>query len=285
VGRGKAELAASHLRALNPQISVQVHPVRLTAANGAALLEDYELIIDCSDNFSTKFLINDLCVRLGKPAILSSVYQYEGQLQVLRPDRAGVCLRCIWPEATRDGLVGNCAEAGVLGPVPGVFGSLQALEALKLLLDLPGQLRDELLVLDLGQLSVTRVRARRAAACRNGACARLAQGVQSAAPDPRELERRFEDIADAERAGFAIIDVREPREVAAAPAPGAHVRTIPLQQLLANAGQLERTGRYLLLCASGRRSLAAAEELRARGFDAVFSLRGGLAGLEHRLPA
>ena len=99
-----------------------------------------------------------------KPAILSSIYQYEGQLQVIRPDSHGACLRCIWPEATRDGLVGNCAEAGVLGPVPGVFGSLQALEALKILLGLPGQLGDELLVMDLLTLQVSRMRARRACA-------------------------------------------------------------------------------------------------------------------------
>ncbi len=110
-------------------------------------------------------MLNDTCVRLRKPVIFSSVYQYEGQLQVVRPERGGACLRCVWPEATRDGLVGNCAEAGVLGPVPGTFGSLQALEALKLLLDLPGQLAEELLVIDLLTLSVTRVRTRRAPDC------------------------------------------------------------------------------------------------------------------------
>ena len=120
------------------------------------LLAAWDLVIDCSDNFSTKFLLNDACVRARKPAILSSIHQFEGQLQVIRPDSHGACLRCIWPEATRDGLVGNCAEAGVLGPVPGVFGSLQALEALKILLGLPGQLGDELLVMDLLTLHISR---------------------------------------------------------------------------------------------------------------------------------
>ena len=98
--------------------------------NGCAA--GYDLILDCSDNFTTKFLLNDLALRTGKPVLFASVYQYEGQLQLVRGDDATACLRCVWPEATRDGLVGNCAEAGVLGPVPGVFGSLQALEALKL---------------------------------------------------------------------------------------------------------------------------------------------------------
>ena len=165
VGQAQGELAAARLRALNPEVEVQAHALRLDAANAAGIVAPDSLVIDCTDNFTTKFLLNDACVRLRKPAIFSSIYQYEGQLQVVRPERDGACLRCVWPEATRDGLVGNCAEAGVLGPVPGVFGSLQALEALKILLDLPGQLGDELLVMDLLTLPITRVRARRAADC------------------------------------------------------------------------------------------------------------------------
>ena len=127
-GQPKATLAAARVRALNPAVEAIAHAQRLDAANGRALLEGADLVIDCTDNFSTKFLLNDLAQQLRVPAVLASVYQYEGQLQVLRPDRDGACLRCVWPEATRDGLVGNCAEAGVLGPVPGVFGALQALE-------------------------------------------------------------------------------------------------------------------------------------------------------------
>ncbi len=120
-------------------------------------------------------------MRLRKPVIFSSVYQFEGQLQVVRPDRDGACLRCVWPEATRDGLVGNCAEAGVLGPVPGVFGSLQALEALKTLLDLPGQLGNELLVLDLLTMSTSRVRIKRAATCPDHASSRVVRALDTTA--------------------------------------------------------------------------------------------------------
>ncbi len=295
-GRPKAELAAERLRALNPDVDIQRHPVRLDAANGAALIEAYQLVIDCTDNFSTKFLLNDLCVRLGKPVILSSVYQFEGQLQVVRPDRSGACLRCIWPEATRDGLVGNCAEAGVLGPVPGIFGSLQALEALRILLDLPGQLGDELLVLDLTSLTVSRVRAQRAKDCRRGPCVR--QGTAPPARTPAAaaavaaastgLELGFHDLSDALRQDFTVIDVREPREVAEQPAPAARVRNIPLHALLEMAlgraprgeAPLEPGAKYLLVCASGKRSLAGAQELRARGFESVYSLAGGVAALE-----
>jgi sulfur-carrier protein adenylyltransferase/sulfurtransferase len=288
VGQPKAALAAERLTALNPEVQIDVHPVRLDAANGAALIEPCDLVIDCSDNFATKFLLNDLCMGLGKPVILSSVYQLEGQLQVVRPDRAGACLRCIWPEATRDGIVGNCAEAGVLGPVPGVFGSLQALEALKVLLDLPGQLGDELLVIDLSSHAVSRVRARRASECRDGRCARLDLPAATRAEAPAELS--FDDLAEALRQDFVVIDVREPREVADSPAPVERVLQIPLHSLLEIAlraaphdGSLDRSARYLLVCASGKRSLAATQELRARGFRSAYSLRGGLAALERSL--
>ena len=284
VGRPKAELAAERLRALNPHVDVRAAAVRLDAASGAALIAPYDLVIDCTDNFSTKFLLNDLCVRLGKPVILSSVYQYEGQLQVVRPERRGVCLRCIWPEATRDGLVGNCAEAGVLGPVPGVFGSLQALEALKILLDLPGQLGDELLVVDLTTLAVSRVRARRATPCLAGPCVRLSLGGVPA-QQPGSIEVAMASLEEALENGFRLIDVREPHEVAALPAPVARITHLPLADLLHGNSSLDPAAKYLLLCATGRRSLAAAQELRARGFGSAYSLARGLAGLDARSPA
>jgi molybdopterin/thiamine biosynthesis adenylyltransferase/molybdopterin synthase catalytic subunit/rhodanese-related sulfurtransferase len=279
VGRPKAELAAARLAALNPDVDLQVHMLRLDADNAPGLVSQFDLVIDCTDNFGTKFMLNDVCVRLGKPAVFSSVYQYEGQLQVIRPDRRGACLRCVWPEATRDGLVGNCSEAGVLGPVPGVFGSLQALEALKLLLDLPGQLGDELLVIDLTTLSVSRVRTRRAAPCQPGDCMRIPAAAREA--DPATLELDFESLEAARAQGFDVIDIREAREVAANPLSPVHARHTPMGVLLHGDAVLAPTGRYLLVCASGRRSLAAAQVLRARGLS-VFSLRGGVSALSHR---
>jgi molybdopterin/thiamine biosynthesis adenylyltransferase/molybdopterin synthase catalytic subunit/rhodanese-related sulfurtransferase len=279
VGRPKAELAAARLRALNPDVDLQVHTLRLNVDNAPELVAQFDLVIDCTDNFGTKFMLNDVCVRLGKPAVFSSVYQYEGQLQVIRPDRHGACLRCVWPEATRDGLVGNCSEAGVLGPVPGVFGSLQALEALKLLLDLPGQLGDELLVIDLTTLSVSRVRTRRAAPCQPGECKRIPAAAPEA--DPATLELDFDSLESARAQGFDVIDIREAREVAANPLSSAPARHTPMGVLLHGDTALDPAARYLLVCASGRRSLAAAQELRARGLSA-FSLRGGVTALSHR---
>jgi molybdopterin/thiamine biosynthesis adenylyltransferase/rhodanese-related sulfurtransferase len=280
VGQLKAELAAARVLALNPDVDVRIHAVRLDPGNAAEIVGQYDLVIDCTDNFSTKFLLNDICVQKRVPVIFSSVYQYEGQLQVVRPDRDGACLRCVWPEATRDGIVGNCAEAGVLGPVPGTFGSLQAFEALKLLLDLPGQLGQELLVLDLLTMSISRVRTKRAATCPDHARPAQAQ-TASAAP----LEVDFQTLDEARTAGFDIVDIREPQELAEIPTPGKNARHIPMAQLLHGTPPFTPQGKTLLVCASGRRSLAAAQELRAQGQQQIYSLKGGVTKLIRGVPA
>jgi len=275
VGKPKAELAADRVRALNPDVDVRSYTYRLASENASDLIGQYDLVIDCTDNFSTKFLLNDCCVQLGKPVVFASVYQYEGQLQIVRPGSA--CLRCVWPEATRDGIVGNCAEAGVLGPVPGVFGGLQAFEAMKLLLDLPGQLSGELLVLDLLTLSISRVRTKRATSCPGHAA------LRAMLPESTGLEVGFDSLDHAYDAGFDIVDVREPHELQELPTPASQSRNIPLAQLLYGEPAFKPVRRTLLVCATGRRSLAAAQQLRERGLADVFSLRGGVQALETRL--
>jgi molybdopterin/thiamine biosynthesis adenylyltransferase/molybdopterin synthase catalytic subunit/rhodanese-related sulfurtransferase len=284
VGKLKAELAAARVRALNPDVDVHTYPVRMDVTTAPDIIGQYDLVIDCTDNFSTKFLLNDICVQKRVPVIFSSVYQYEGQIQVVRPDRDGACLRCVWPEATRDGIVGNCAEAGVLGPVPGTFGSLQAFEALKLLLDLPGQLGQELLVLDLLTMSISRVRTKRAATCPDHALLALAQAQAHAhstdAPTPPELD--FDSLEDARTAGYDIVDIREPSEIVEIPTPTEHARHIPMAQLLHGTPAFAPKDKTLLVCASGRRSLAATQELRSRGLNTIYSLRGGVTKILRR---
>ena len=275
VGRPKVELAAQRLRALNPEVHLNLHALRLDARTAPGIVTAYDLVIDCTDSIASKLVLNDVCVRLGKPIVFASVYQYEGQLQVVRPG-GGACLRCVWPEAARDGLIGNCAEAGVLGPVPGTFGTLQALEALKLLLDLPGQLGDELLVLDLLTLSVTRVRARRAPDCPQHAVRSAAQPGDGGNDHSVDLE--FDSLQSALEAGFEVIDIRESAEAAGQPAPCPRVRCIPMAELL-YGGTEPLARKCLLVCATGVRSRAAARELRSRGVADVFSLRGGLTAL------
>src|SRR5271163_1536959 len=148
VGRQKTELALAAVQRINPAVQVGLHSMRLDANNALTLIGAYDVVVDCSDNFRTKYLINDAAVLARRPAVFASVYQYEGQLQVYKPETEYACLRCLWPVATIDGVVGNCAEAGVLGPVPGAFGCLQALLTIKLLLGIPGQLDGELLLMD-----------------------------------------------------------------------------------------------------------------------------------------
>jgi molybdopterin/thiamine biosynthesis adenylyltransferase/molybdopterin synthase catalytic subunit/rhodanese-related sulfurtransferase len=272
VGKPKATLAAERLRALNPEVNARAHIEKFTAANALQLLADYDLVIECSDNFATKFLTNDAALAARKPAIFASVYQYEGQLQVYRGADDSACLRCIWPEATRDGLVGNCAEAGVLGPVPGVFGTLQALEAMKLILGLPG-LTNELLLLDLLALEQRKLRTSRRAECNHSP-----QIVQR--PQSEDIEVSFSDLAPAVAAGFKIVDVREANEVNEEPIPGPSLH-IPLATLLASPDTLDRSERYLVVCARGGRSRAATEHLREHGFKA-YSLKGGVAAIAAR---
>jgi adenylyltransferase/sulfurtransferase len=312
VGKLKAELAADRVRALNPDVDVRAYAIRLVALNAPDLIAQHDLVIDCTDNFATKFLLNDYCVQLGKPVVFASVYQYEGQLQIVRPGSA--CLRCVWPEATRDGIVGNCAEAGVLGPVPGIFGGLQAFEAMKLLLGLPGQLNDELLVLDLLTLSTSRVRTKRASSCpdhaisrataaqaaavaqANAAAASAATGAsanRSAASATSVVsggvganlnpEMSFDTLDQAYDAGFDIVDIREPKELEEMPTPTSHSRNISMAELLHGQPPFAPSGKTLLVCASGRRSLAATQELRERGLTDIYSLRGGVKGLQARL--
>lgn len=274
VGQPKAQLAAQRLRALNPEVQVHTHD-RIDARNAAQLLAGYDLVVECSDNFATKFLVNDAAVQTGRPAIFASVYQYEGQLQVYRPDKDTACLRCLWPEATRDGLVGNCAEAGVLGPVPGVLGSLEALEALKLILGLPGQLTNELLLIDLLTLQQRKLTTAHRNDCRHDGSAQIK--APAATPD---LEVSFGDLEPAVIAGYTLVDVREPREVSETPIAQSPLRHIPLAALLADNTSLDPEQKYLLICTRGTRSRAAAEHLREHGFHHAYSLRGGLASLE-----
>lgn len=274
IGRPKAEVAAERLSAANPGIEVRAHATRLTADNAAQLVALGEVVVDCTDNFRAKFLVNDAAVLAGKPAVLASVHQYEGQLQVARPDRGGSCLRCAWPEATRDGLVGNCAESGVLGPVPAVLGSLQAMEVLKLLLDLPGQLRDELLLVDLLGLRQTRIALPRASECLGTRCGRIV--ALDAPPGDLELEL---PLAEAARRGWRIIDIRGVEEIEAAPLPVEGSLAYAQERLVAQAAALlDPSARYLVVCARGVRSLAVAERLRAAGFAQVNSLARGASG-------
>lgn len=277
-GAPKAELAAAAAAKINPEVRIETHGVRLDADNALALVGAHDIVVDCSDNFRTKFLINDAAVLARRPAVFASVYQYEGQIQVYRPTPGHACLRCLWPDALADGVVGNCAEAGVLGPVPGAFGCLQALLTLKILLGMPGQFEGELLLLDFMSFDSTRIKARRRAECAAPGCAL----IRELPPEQPDIELALQSLEAAAERRLELIDVRTDEEFAARSTPARHV---PMAALLADPrALLDPDGRYLLVCASGKRSLAAARELRGRGFTA-YSLAGGLQALSVHEPA
>jgi molybdopterin/thiamine biosynthesis adenylyltransferase/rhodanese-related sulfurtransferase len=272
VGRPKVDLARAAVAEINPSVQVETHSARLDADNALELIRGYDIVVDCSDNFRTKYLINDAAVLAHKPAVFASVYQYEGQLQVYKPDPNHACLRCLWPDAVADGVVGNCAEAGVLGPVPGAFGTLQALLSLKILLQMSGQLEGELLLLDFMNFSSLKIKAPRRVECRAPACAHIRELTRE---DPG-IQMVLSSLSAAAERGLDVIDIRTAEEIAAWP---AGVRHIPMANLLANPELIEPAREVLLVCATGKRSLAAAQQLRKRGI-AVRSLAGGLQSLE-----
>jgi sulfur-carrier protein adenylyltransferase/sulfurtransferase len=271
VGGPKVDLARVAVAEINPSVRVETHAARLDADNALDLIRSYDIVVDCSDNFRTKFLINDAAVLAHKPAVFASVYQYEGQLQVYKPDPRHACLRCLWPDAVADGVVGNCAEAGVLGPVPGAFGTLQAMLCLKILLQMSGQLEGELLLLDFTNFTSLKLKAPRRAECLAPACAH----VRELTREDAGIEIVLGSLAAAAEHGLEVIDIRTAEEVAARPAGARH---IPMTDLLANPKLLEPARDALLVCATGKRSLAAARQLRQRGI-AVHSLSGGLQSL------
>ncbi len=274
IGKAKATVAAARLRQLNPEVTLAVHAERANTGNLADWLARYDLVVDCSDNFATKFTVSDAAVILGKPAVFASVYQYEGQLQVYLPREDWPCLRCLWPEAPRDGLVGNCAQAGVLGPVPAALGAMQAMQALKILLGLPVESAPALHVFDLLGMHWRTLKA-----ARNPACDHSPRDLRADAIDPAVLELEYPDLAAARASGLTLVDIREPWERAMDDPAGQIEWHLPLSAFLQGGAALPPEGRYLIVCAHGVRSLALAEHLRSLGYPAVYSLVGGLAAV------
>jgi adenylyltransferase/sulfurtransferase len=273
VGRGKAEVAAERLATLNRDVKLEAIATHATRENIDTLVANYDLIVECTDNFRAKFLVNDAVIRAGKPAVFASVHQYEGQLQVYRPQPDWPCLRCLWPAAPRDGLVGNCAEAGVLGPVPATLGAMQAMQALQQLLLLDAGSTPALVMVDLLTLETRRLAARRNPACKHG------PGVAAESPDATPMELEFATLAAAAESGLELVDIREAWERGFDPPNASIPLHLPLSDLVNGRVQFPAQGRYLVICAHGVRSLSLTEHLRSLGQSEVYSLRGGLAAL------
>ncbi len=278
IGQPKAVMAARRVRAQNPTLSVKVFTQPLGAADVVDVFRQFDLVLECTDDMESRYLSSDAALVAGIPLVLASVHQYEGQLQVILP--GGPCLRCLWPEPPDAGLLGSCAESGVLGTVPGVLGTLQAHEALKLLLDLPGRRSGELLLVDLLDTTTQRLPIDPTTGCAlQGGCADVATRALSARTAEGDLEQTFESLSAAVSAGFHLVDLREADERAALPS-GVDTEWSPYSGWSAAAVAPSFTAPVLLFCASGKRSLAAARSLRERGHAEAFSLQGGLRRLQ-----
>lgn len=286
VGTSKLASAAARLRDANPEVVLRLHETRLTAANAQAVLEGYDVVLDGSDNFPTRYLINDACALLGKPDVYGAVHRFEGQVSVFWAER-GPCYRCLFREPPPDGTVPSCEESGVLGALPGIVGTMQALEVLKLVLGIGEPLIGRLLLLDALAARFREVEVGKDPACR--LCGERREittlvdsdafcGVPRAsrAEEAGGLEVEVEALDAARRAGerLALVDVREPLEWAICRIPGSVL--IPLPELPRRLGEVDRTARVVTVCHTGRRSLTAARLLRAAGIGSAASLRGGV---------
>ena len=277
VGAGKAATAASRLAALDPQISVVAHEVRLTASNVAALFSQYDIILDGTDRLAVRYLINDACVLGGKPLVSAAIHRFEGQAMTYVPGK-GPCYRCLYPEGS-DALVPNCADAGVLGVLPGVMGSLQATEAIKLILGIGEPLLGRLLVYDALSLSFDEFRFQRRLDCAVCGDTPTITRIQSADEDhlSKITELTAQQLAEELKSGredqLLLVDVREPHEWAAGRLPGSvH---IPLGTLPLRSGEIPDTVTPVFICAAGARSMAACRWFAGTGRAAI-NLAGGV---------
>jgi sulfur-carrier protein adenylyltransferase/sulfurtransferase len=281
VGTPKATAARERLLALNPQIELIAHQVELRADNVLQLFERYDVVLDGTDRFGTRYLANDACVIQRKPLVSAAIHRFEGQAMTYVPDR-GPCYRCLFPAPPGDGLVPNCAEAGVLGVLPGVMGTIQATEAIKLIVGAGEPLIGRLLTYDALAMRFDEFSFKRRADC-----AVCGDHPTITAPQDAPQICTAEALANVrtltadelrtllkERGGAAsIVDVREPREFSASHLPGA--TNIPVGELHSRMGSLPR-GLVVFVCRSGARSLTAAALASRAGVEDIAHLEGGL---------
>lgn len=287
VGRSKLESARARLQEINPHVCLEPHHQALTAANAIDLVSRYDVVLDGSDNFATRYVVNDACVIAGRPNVYGSIFRFEGQAAVFAL-RSGPCYRCLHPEPPPAGLVPDCAEGGVLGILPGVIGTVQATEAIKLLLGIGDPLVGRLLLYDALKMRFRELKLPKDPDC--PVC-----GTQPIILEPKDLsgycmpQTNSRDLVSDAHADISVqelkarldrgetpqvIDVREPFEFEICRLPGAVL--IPLAQLPGRLAEIDRDREVILQCKVGARSARAAAFLRGQGFANARNLTGGI---------
>jgi len=284
IGRKKLESARDRLRDTNPQIEIELHDCRFTSKNAADLVARYDLVIDGSDNFPTRYLSNDVCVWAQKPNVYGSVFRFDGQSTVFAPHLGGPCYRCLFPEPPPAGTVPNCAEAGVLGVLPGIIGTIQATEAIKLILGVGESLVGRLLHVDALKMKFREFKVRRDSRCPvcgdsptitepidyDEFCSGRA-GADETIPtiSVRDLKQKL-----ASNGSLVIVDVREPFEYEIARIENS--KLIPLAELAARLEELDPGKEIVAICHTGTRSAHAVQLLQSAGFSRASNLKGGI---------
>jgi molybdopterin/thiamine biosynthesis adenylyltransferase/rhodanese-related sulfurtransferase len=286
VGRRKIEAGAERLRSLNPEIQIDPIEAKLTSENALELFKDYDIIVDGTDNFPTRYLVNDACILLGKPNVYGSIFRFEGQITIFGYP-GGPCYRCLYPEPPPPGLVPSCAEGGVLGVLPGIVGAIQAAETLKLILGKGEYLIGRLLLFDALAMRFRELKLRKNPECPAcGAHPTITKLIDYAdfcgvrgeespvrvtnIPEitPRELKARLDRGDD-----IFILDVREPHEYQIC---NLHGHLIPLGDLSKRVNELDSSREIVAHCRSGKRSAEAVEFLQRAGFRKILNLKGGI---------
>jgi molybdopterin/thiamine biosynthesis adenylyltransferase/rhodanese-related sulfurtransferase len=287
VGRPKLDSARDSILAINPEVQVDLYQTHLSSANAFEIFKPYDVVIDGTDNFPTRYLVNDACVLLHKPNVYGSIFRFDGQASVFFPP-AGPCYRCLYPEPPPPGEVPSCAEGGVLGILPGLVGCIQATEGIKILLGVGSTLIGRLLLYDAMQMKFQEFKVRRNPKCplcgENPTITKLIDydqfcGVHPPEPEVhtvsaseitvQELKRRM-DAGE----NLTIIDVRNPEEFEICRIPGS--KLLPLPELSKRFGELDPAKEIILHCKSGGRSGKAQQFLREQGFEKTLNVKGGI---------
>jgi molybdopterin/thiamine biosynthesis adenylyltransferase/rhodanese-related sulfurtransferase len=282
VGQLKIDSARKRLAAINPEVTVNTYEVRLSAENAAEIAERYDLIIDGTDNFETRYLTNDLAVLTRKPNVYGSIFRFEGQVSVFAPKLGGPCYRCLFPNPPEPGQVPSCAEGGVLGVLPGIIGCLQTNEAIKLILGIGEPLVGRLIHFDALAFRFREIKLRRdpqCAVCGENPTITKLENITFAcdmSPSPalpeidvHQLKARMD-----EGTPFVLLDVREPAEIEVARLPGSLV--IPLGELPGRLDELDPSAETIVHCKAGGRSAKALQLLLEAGFSDACHVQGGI---------
>lgn len=295
VGRPKLDSARDRLVALNPEITVETHSLALSSSNALDILRGYDIVVDGTDNFPTRYLVNDACVILGIPNVFGSIFRFEGQASVFAT-KDGPCYRCLYPEPPPPGLVPSCAEGGVLGILPGVVGTIQATEAVKLIIGVGQPLINRFMIYDALQMKFRELKLRRDPDCpvcgERPTVTELIDYDQFCGVGPA-VETESDTSGDTtvddlktrldQQDGLFLLDVREPQEFQICRIPGSTL--IPLGDLPSRLSELEGRDDMVVHCKSGVRSAKAVKLLREAGFSKASNLRGGILAWIDRVDA